>query len=129
MFSSNRKLIATILVVATVLSNAGFSTLAASISRVTYDTKIASVGDFIRYIQIAEQGEDPILRRAIGDILLEMNAGAFSIIKDTRRAQKEEAEAREKAQEEAGSQETKAAGRWISGEAGRRAEKWLKHGI
>ena len=63
--------------------------------------KIASVGDFIKYIQIAEQGEDPILRRAIGDILLEMNAGAFSIIKDTRQAQKEEAEARKQAQEKA----------------------------
>ena len=63
--------------------------------------KIASVGDFIKYIQIAEQGEDPILRRAIGDILLEMNAGAFSIIKDTRQAQKAEEEARKKAQEKA----------------------------
>ena len=67
----------------------------------TRHLRIASVSDFIRYIQIAEQGEDPILRRAIGDILLEMNAGAYSIIKDTRQAQKEEVEAREKAQEEA----------------------------
>lgn len=63
--------------------------------------RMASVADFIKYIQIAEQGEDPILRRVIGDILLEMNAGAFSIIKDTRQAQKKEAEARERAQEKA----------------------------
>ena len=67
----------------------------------TRHLRIASVSDFIKYIQIAEQGEDPILRRAIGDILLEMNAGAYSIIKDTRQAQKAEAKAREEAQEKA----------------------------
>ena len=63
--------------------------------------EIGSVGELKRLISIAVNGNDPVLRKVIGTLLLEMNLDAAPIIKETRQAQKAEAEARKKAEEKA----------------------------
>ena len=67
--------------------------------------EIGSVADFMRIIKKIEEGsQDPILRRVVGEILVEQIKAARPIIKETFQAQIAEEKARKEAEERAKTQ-------------------------